>query len=53
MLGMWTPGPLEMGVIGIVAILLFGGKLPEIIGNLGKGIREFREGLKENKENKE
>ena len=46
MLAMWTPGPLEMVVIGIIAVLIFGRKLPEMIGNMGKGIREFRKGLK-------
>ncbi len=47
MLAMWTPGPMEIVVIGIVALLIFGRRLPEIIGNMGKGIREFRRGLKE------
>jgi sec-independent protein translocase protein TatA len=51
MLGMWAPGPLELIVIGIVAVLIFGRRLPEIIGNLGKGIKEFRLGLKEENEN--
>jgi sec-independent protein translocase protein TatA len=47
MLGMWTPGAWEMAVIGIVAVLIFGKRLPEIIGNMGKGISEFRKGLRE------
>ena len=53
-LSMWTPGPLEMVVIGIIAVLIFGRKLPEMIGNMGKGIREFRRGLKgEGEENED
>jgi len=52
-LAMWTPGPLELVVIGIVAILIFGRRLPEIIGNMGKGINEFRKGLNEGVDHEE
>lgn len=41
---------MEMVVIGIIAVLILGRKLPETIGNLGKGIREFRKGLREDAE---
>lgn len=35
---------MEMGVILIVALIIFGpGKLPEVAGQVGKVIREFRE----------
>jgi sec-independent protein translocase protein TatA len=47
MLAFWTPGPLELVVILVVSVLLFGRRVPEIIGNLGKGIAEFRKGLQE------
>ncbi len=47
MLAMWTPGSMELIVIGIVAVLIFGRRLPETIGNMGKAIREFRKGFKE------
>ncbi|HLT19635.1 MAG TPA: twin-arginine translocase TatA/TatE family subunit [Thermomicrobiales bacterium] len=37
-------GPLELGIILIIIIIIFGvGKLPQIGGALGQGIREFRE----------
>jgi sec-independent protein translocase protein TatA len=36
-------GPLEIGVVLIVALLVFGPKrLPELGNSLGRGIREFR-----------
>ncbi|MBA3313580.1 MAG: twin-arginine translocase TatA/TatE family subunit [Planctomycetaceae bacterium] len=35
----------EMVVVGIVALLLFGKRLPEVARNLGKGMREFKEGM--------
>ena len=44
--GFISPGPLEWVVIGIVAILLFGKRLPEVGRSLGLGILEFKKGLK-------
>lgn len=45
-LGFWAPGPFEWVVIGIVAVLLFGKRLPEVGRQLGQGIVEFKKGLK-------
>ena len=40
---MSMPGPLELVVILVIALVIFGPKrLPELGGSLGKGIREFR-----------
>ncbi len=40
-------GPLEIGIVLIVALLVFGPKrLPELGGSLGKGIRDFGKGIK-------
>jgi sec-independent protein translocase protein TatA len=37
-------GPLELGLILVIVLLIFGaGKLPEVFRSMGKGIREFRE----------
>ena len=37
------PGPLELVIILVIVAMLFGvGKLPEVFGAVGKGIREFR-----------
>ncbi len=43
-----TPGPLEIALIFLVILLVFGAKrIPEIARGLGKGIREFRDASKD------
>ena len=39
----------ELLVILVIVFVLFGaGKLPKVMGDLGKGLKSFREGMKEN-----
>ncbi len=36
-------GPMELAIVMVIVIIIFGvGKLPEIGGAVGRGIREFR-----------
>lgn len=45
------PGGSELLIIVLVVLLLFGGKkIPELARGLGKGIREFKDGMKEAEE---
>ena len=40
-------GPLELGIILVIVILLFGvGRIGKIAGEMGTGVRAFRDGLK-------
>ena len=41
------PGPFEMIMIAALGLLIFGKRLPEVGRNIGKGIVEFKRGLKE------
>ena len=36
-------GPVELILILVIVVMLFGvGKLPEVFGSVGRGVREFR-----------
>lgn len=41
------PGWMEIGIIGIIILLLFGKRIPETMRSLARGIVEFKKGLKE------
>lgn len=40
-------GPIEMLIVGVIAVLLFGNRLPEVGRSLGKGLIEFKKGLRD------
>lgn len=47
-------GPWQIILILVIVLLLFGGrKIPELMKGLGKGAREFKEGLTGEDEKKE
>jgi len=49
----WLGTP-EIVIIVLVIILLFGGrKIPELMKGLGKGIKEFKEGVADDKDKDE
>jgi sec-independent protein translocase protein TatA len=43
---MWTPGPLELIIILVVVLVIFGPKrLPDLGRSLGRGMREFKDSV--------
>jgi sec-independent protein translocase protein TatA len=43
---MWTPGPLEIVVILVIVLIVFGPKrLPDLGRSLGRGMREFKDSV--------
>lgn len=43
----WTVGPAELIVLLIVALLIWGRRLPEIARSMGKSVSEFKKGIRE------
>ena len=39
------PGPMELVIIAVIAVLLFGSRLPQVARSIGSAIPEFRKGL--------
>ncbi len=43
--GIGNIGPAELLFVAVIALLLFGKRLPEVMRGLGKGITEFKKGM--------
>lgn len=41
------PGWMEMMIIGLIILLLFGNRLPSVMRSLGRGVVEFKKGLQD------
>ena len=39
------PGPMEMIIVMVIMLLLFGNRLPSVMRSLGRGVVEFKKGI--------
>lgn len=46
LLAIWAPSGWELLIVLVIALLLFGKRLPEVARGLGKGIVEFKKGMR-------
>ncbi len=42
---MFGLGPMELIIVGVVVLLLFGSRLPSVMRSLGQGVTEFKKGV--------
>jgi len=47
LLAFGMPGPMELCIIGVIGVLLFGTQLPKIARSVGQAIPSFKKGMKE------
>jgi len=46
----WVPGWIEMAIVLVIVMLLFGNRLPGTMRSLGQSLVQFKKGLKEGDE---
>ena len=45
-LAFMSPGPIQLIIVLLVILVLFGNRLPSVMRSLGEGITEFKKGIK-------
>ena len=52
-LAIWSPQGWEWIVILVIALIIFGNRLPDVARSIGKSLNMFKKGLKEGEEAKD
>lgn len=42
---MFSPSPIQLIIVLVIALLLFGNRLPNVMRSLGKSVVEFKKGV--------
>jgi sec-independent protein translocase protein TatA len=45
-LAFFAPGPIQLVIVLVVVVMLFGNRIPSVMRSLGLGITEFKKGIK-------
>lgn len=53
MLAFFGAGPMELLVVAVVVLLLFGNRLPSVMRSMGQGLMEFKKGVQGIEERKD
>ncbi len=48
LLAIFGIGTTELVIVAVIILILFGSRLPQIMGSLGTGIKQFKKGLNDN-----
>lgn len=41
----FSPSPLQLLIVAVIALLLFGDRLPQVMRSIGKSVVEFKKGV--------
>lgn len=41
------PGPMELIILGVIILLLFGSRLPGLMRSMGSSVSEFKKGVRD------
>ena len=48
------PGPMQLIIVLVIVLLLFGrNKIPQLMGDVAKGIKSFKRGMKDEEKNED